>query len=333
MHTMRKITSLLLCLTLALCAAAACAETETDIFAALEGYEWSFSSGVGGWSTDLRILPDGSFSGEYHDSEMGDSAEAYPDGTVYSCSFTGTMKLVEQADENSWVIRVENLQRDEGQEPEAIEGGIRYILADTYGLSEGDEMRLWKPGTPLSAIPEGLRFWTHAEEIESPAEALTDWFLSSEKNESGFVGFKAETVGMANPWLNMTAEELQAASGVAFGAWEGAENICWRYLPSENLAEMQFTWESSDFCARVQPVELAPGEMMNISGIYYAWEDEEPVRVNGCDGTIATAKTGSVDWVELCQWYDAAAGRMCSLSVASTDIDGLDLVAIAEEIF
>ena len=40
---------------------------------------------------DLRILADGSFSGEYHDSDMGDCADDYLGGTLYYCAFTGRM--------------------------------------------------------------------------------------------------------------------------------------------------------------------------------------------------------------------------------------------------
>ena len=94
---MKRITACFLA-ALMMCAACACAAAEDAIMATLAGLEWSFSSGVGGWSTDLRILEDGSFSGEYHDSEMGETGDGYPDGTVYCCSFTGRMSTVGQAD-------------------------------------------------------------------------------------------------------------------------------------------------------------------------------------------------------------------------------------------
>ena len=40
-------------------------------FADLAALQFEFCSGAGGWSTDFTIEKDGSFSGVYHDSDMG----------------------------------------------------------------------------------------------------------------------------------------------------------------------------------------------------------------------------------------------------------------------
>ena len=137
-----------------------------------------------------------------------------------------------------------------------------------------------------------------------------------------------ETVSIANPWEDMTAEQLSAASNLSFGVPEGAENVIYRYLRSENLAEMQFTIDSDEFCARIQPAD----EPMNISGMYFEWENEEEVTVGHCPGTLGLSQTGSEDWAELCLWYDADQKLQYSLSVYTTDPDGLDLTALAEQV-
>jgi len=138
-----------------------------------------------------------------------------------------------------------------------------------------------------------------------------------------------ETVSIANPWEDMTAEQLSAASHLSFGVPEGAENVIYRYLRSENLAEMQFTIDSDEYCARIQP---AP-EPTDISGMYFEWKHVEEVRIGKCTGTIGQAKNGSEDWVELCQWYDDDQELQYSLSVSTTELDGLDLVAPAEQVY
>jgi hypothetical protein len=113
---------------------------------------------------------------------------------------------------------------------------------------------------------------------------------------------------------------------------EEAEKVIYRWLEDGKMAEIQFTIGKDDFCARIQPAALAEGEAMpDISGMYFAWENEEDVEIRGCRGTIGQARTGSVDWVELCLWYDAASQRMYSLDVSTTDPDGLDLTAIADQ--
>ena len=40
-------------------------------FADLRRLQFRFSSGAGAWSTLLAVRPDGSFYGEYHDTDMG----------------------------------------------------------------------------------------------------------------------------------------------------------------------------------------------------------------------------------------------------------------------
>ena len=136
-----------------------------------------------------------------------------------------------------------------------------------------------------------------------------------------------------DPWLHLTAEQLSEKTGLSFGVPEDAENISYRYLEDEQLAEMRFTLDSDEFCARMQPASLKPRELLNISDIYYVWENEEAVAVGSCSGTIAQAQADKHDWVELCLWYDPDAGIMYSLSVVTPELNGLDLVAVAEYVY
>ena len=158
---MRKMLAWILALMVSLSLTSGLAEETSDVFSRLEGVEWSFSSGAGGWSTDMRFLPDGSFAGEYHDSEMGEFADDYPNGTIYCCSFTGVMSVVEQDDENTWKVRVDELKVDESQEAESIDDGIRFVFSEPYGLTEGDEMVLYQPGSPIDGFTEDMRIWAH----------------------------------------------------------------------------------------------------------------------------------------------------------------------------
>lgn len=331
---MKKVFAWMMCLALLLCAIGACAEDDAPTFEALAGLEWSFSSGVGGWSTDLRFAEDGSFSGEYHDSEMGDAAEEYPSGTVYFSDFTGNMSILGKADDYAWTVRVDSLVLDTEPGYEEIDGDIRYVAMEPYGISEGDEMLLYLPGTPVDVLTEDMQFWAHINLMEEKPETLPGWLLYSAKNESGFEGWAVdEDVQLANPWVDMTREELEQASGLTLNVPEGAENVVWRWMEADGLAELEFTLDGDEYCARVQPAALEAGELMNISGIYFEWEHEEAVTVGHCEGSLGIAKTGSEDWVENCLWYDLAPGLMYSLSVSTTDPDGLDLTAVAEMVY
>ena len=331
---MKKAISWILILAVAGAVACAGAEAADPFFSQLTGIEWSFSSGAGAWSTDMRILPDGTFSGEYHDGELGESTDDYPDGTIYCCSFTGRMSFAGQLDEFTCKLRVDELKTEEKAGEETIADGMRFITAEPYGISAGDEMLLFRPGTPVNGFSDDMQMWAHLSDQEESADTLEAWFLWSDKNESGFVGFPVEnTASAVNPWTDMTQEQLQAVSGVSFSVPEGAENVIWRWLGSEGLAEMQFTWNGDEFCARAQAAALEEGQLMEISGMYFAWDYEEEITVGECPGTIGLAQTGSEDWAERCLWYDQARGIMHSLSVCTIDPDGLDLTAVAAQVF
>jgi hypothetical protein len=328
---MKTVLAWILSLSLALSGAGALAETEASLFDELSGLEWSFSSGAGGWSTELNILPDGSFTGNYHDSEMGETGDGYPEGTIYICSFIGRMSLVEQAEENVWKLMIDELTLDGEPGTELIEDGVRFVYTEPYGVSAGDEMLLYAPGTHLDVFSEEMLIWAHVLDREEPVSELDTWFLTSEKNGSGFVGCDFSAY-LANPWVDLTAEELTEASGLCFGVPEGAENIGYRYLQSENLVEMRFTLGPDEFCARIRPAAPGDGELLDISGLYYIWENVESAPVGPCRGLIGQAQDGEA-WVELCLWYDGTSGLMYSLSVFTADPDGLDLTAVAEQVY
>ena len=91
-------------------------------------------------------------------------------------------------DENTWKIRVDELRTDPAEEE--ISDGIRYMPSEAYGLSEGDVMILYGPGTPVSVLSEEMQLWAHIQDQEEQQTELENWFLSSEANDSGFVGYQ-----------------------------------------------------------------------------------------------------------------------------------------------
>lgn len=322
---MRKTIATILCLVLLAMTATGCANTTTNVFENLAGLAWSYCSGAGAWSSDMQIRADGTFTCEYHDSDMGDAGDNYPGGTVYFATFSGKMSLAEQVDKNTWKIRVDELKKEPAEE--TIEDGVRYVSSEGCGLSEGDVMTLYAPGTAAGVLSEDMRFWAHLMDQENPDE-LENWFLASEKNESGFVGY--QPVFIANPWQDLTAEQLEEASGLRFGVPEGAENVVYRYLAGEGLAEMDFTWANGEYCARVRPKEDPDGMMLDISGLYFDWDHDDDTTVKNLPANIVQVKSGET-WIERLLWADEEKRLQYSLTVYADDIDGLDLTAVAEQ--
>lgn len=87
-------------------------------FGDLSDLEFFFASGAGGWSTVLYINKDGSFYGNYHDSDMGSMGEGYPHGTIYYCDFTGRFSAPVQVNDYTYSMQIEELTyaRDAGTE-------------------------------------------------------------------------------------------------------------------------------------------------------------------------------------------------------------------------
>lgn len=140
----------------------------------------------------------------------------------------------------------------------------------------------------------------------------------------------AET-GLANPWTDTTAEGVMDALGLQLGVPEGASDVTWRMIESEQLAQMDFTWYDLPYTARVKPTEA----FEDISGLYYDWPEDTQMetRVGGrCDGIIRRAVDGEMT-VDNCLWYDEATGLMYSVTAMWPDLDGFDIQASAEQLY
>ncbi len=133
---------------------------EFNLFAQLPS-DFMFTSGAGAWSTDLTIYDDGTFVGSYHDADMGDDGEGYPNGTYYLCNFSGKFSTPVQIDEYSYSMKLEYLNMEETPGTETYEEGMRIIYSDPYGLENADTFIVYLPGTPVSYLPEEFVSWIY----------------------------------------------------------------------------------------------------------------------------------------------------------------------------
>lgn len=159
---------------------------------ALRNVGFTYASGVGAWMTDLRIAEDGTFWGGYHDSEMGDSGEEYPNGTVYGCLFAGQLSVAEAVNEYTRLLKIDSIMPDEGQLPEHIEEGIRYITTGPVGLEDTAELMLYLPGAPLAELPEGFVTWTRLQGLPEETETLPCFGIYNAAQDAGFIGYYLE---------------------------------------------------------------------------------------------------------------------------------------------
>ena len=128
----------------------------------------------------------GAFAGNFHDSEMGETGEGYPNGTVYGCTFHGQLSDPEKVDETTWKVKIK-VEMDEGQVPEAIEDQIRYVTAPPYGLEKAETVMIYETGTPIEKLPEGFMSWSHMQEVDPDAKTLPYYGIWNETDDAGFV--------------------------------------------------------------------------------------------------------------------------------------------------
>lgn len=152
-----------------------------------------FSSGAGAWGTRLTLHADGSFSGLYHDSDMGDGGPGYPNGTAYTCSFAGSFLTSEPLDEFSYRLYLSppTLSRPAGEE--WVENGIRYFSTGPHGLEDSLVFVLYTPGTPVEGLDEEFLSWWPGRFADDPPKALDCYALWNVETGAGFFAYHPGT--------------------------------------------------------------------------------------------------------------------------------------------
>lgn len=159
----------------------------SDIFVKSAG-EYYFSSGAGGWSTELTLSPDGSFTGSHYDTDMGSGGAGYV-ATIYQSEFHGRFKNPVAV--NSYTYKVEldgNLVID-SPNAQYIEDEVLYVNTEPYGMEVGREFYLFLPGAPLTALPEAFVGWVMAPNPDLRSSAYLPFYgLYNAEGQYGFVG-------------------------------------------------------------------------------------------------------------------------------------------------
>lgn len=212
-------------------------------------FDWSqlktvrflFASGAGGWGTILYINPDGSFFGNYHDSEAS-TGPGYPNGSVAYCDFTGQFDTPVAIDGHSYSLKLKEIQYSHPLGTEEIRDGILYRYVSAYGLSDTEEFLLFLPGTPVAALPEYFQDW-FSYDLEGAA-VLPFYGLYNVDQEQCFSGCDIvqqilDSVANAEEVELSIEEKLQeaytqadmnTASYERYQLWDGLLNDLWSVL-------------------------------------------------------------------------------------------------------
>ena len=151
----------------------------------LSRYTFTMSSGAGAWADTLKIKSDGTYSGEYYDSDMGDTGPGYPDGTVYVGTYKGKLGNVRKHNKYLYKMTVIKQTMDDRPDEEIVDG-IRYI-SSKGGLPSGSEVFVCIPGTPMSYIPEDAWMWFMGPSGDFDMTETTTYGIFTQNGSCGFI--------------------------------------------------------------------------------------------------------------------------------------------------
>lgn len=167
------------------------ANEEGFSFADVENLEFYFSSGAGGWATELEIASDGSFKGHYEDSNMGDVGEGYS-GMVYYSDFEGKFTRPEKVNDTTYSFKIDSIDYPLGF-GEEIKDGTLYKYTEAYGIEGAEEFYMYLPESKISELPEEFLSWIGIYISDSPeadSDELSFYGLYNVTEQEGFSSYE-----------------------------------------------------------------------------------------------------------------------------------------------
>lgn len=203
--------------------------------------EFVFSSGAGGWGTYLTIEADGSFKGEYHDSDMGITGEGYPRGTVYICNFDGKFTEPQKVSEYTYSMKLESLNVKETAGKEYIENEILYITSEPYGMENADEFYIYLPGASMAELPESFLSWTHIDRDIRDTLPSGYYGIYNAGGEKGFTATEDDFI-----WNRDYMYYYQNRKAAMWPRYYGKSHVLFWPESGASVIDLQFAWKNDN---------------------------------------------------------------------------------------
>lgn len=198
-------------------------ETVSGVFAELPD-KFVYSGGAGGWATELYLNDDGTFTAQYHDSDLGYTGADYPNGTVYISNYTGKFTEPQVVNEYTYSMAVEYIELEMEAGQEYYEDGIRYVTCPASEFADSGELLVYLPGAMRGELPEGFISWTNYGDF-SPEQDFRCYGIYNPVKELAFIGYRFTDF-----------EQLQKLGGT-FRNESGDEFVIDVYQDSDNLVD------------------------------------------------------------------------------------------------
>ncbi|MBP5605522.1 MAG: hypothetical protein J6X60_08265 [Ruminiclostridium sp.] len=158
---------------------------ENDLFSELAG-NYTFTSGAGGWSNDIKLESDGTFTGNYHDTdyinEYGE--EEY---TIYQSLFHGKFSNLEQVNDYTYSADLVSFAYDMKKGERIKKDDRTYVNVAAYGIEKCRTVYFYLKGAPIDSLPSDFVSWGDGPVglTDAESELPTHGFYSVE-DETGF---------------------------------------------------------------------------------------------------------------------------------------------------
>ena len=139
-------------------------------------------------------------------------------------------------------------------------------------------------------------------------------------------GIAESTAQIANPWREITLDDIAAATGTVITLPDDAQNVYCQVMDEDILYEVSFLNQNRDVTYRMKKT----AQEEDISGFHYDWSDIETVLFHDNEAMYRKC-TSEEDVIELASWYDTDAGWMHSLGVIG-DESGFDIWEVADQL-
>ena len=258
-------------------------------FADVSGWRFRFSSGAGAWATLLTIEADGSFFGEYVDSDIDFTEAGEPCDMQYRCDFTGQFTEPVRVNDYTYSMQIDQIHYAEEPGTEEFKDGVRYHYTDVYGLEDAEDILIYLPGAPLKELPQEFRSWIGYYDLAGTSETeLPFYALNNEVYQEGFTSrnlaaevreLLEETEEKAEPLDKdmrenafLTQLDLNQRTQDIYLLWDSLLNEIWRDLKElkspedmEKLTAEEREWISwKEEQIDLAGAEFAGGSMENM---------------------------------------------------------------------
>ena len=157
-----------------------------------ESLDMLFATGAGAWGTNICLNADGTFTGIYHDSEMGMTGEDYH-MTVVESDFWGSFTEIEKIEDYAYSMKLDKLETRMPVGKETIEQWndgtrVRMLYEDAFGIAGGEEFILYLPAAPVEELDEEFLWWNPAKADEDGL--LGRYGLYNINESAGFFTFE-----------------------------------------------------------------------------------------------------------------------------------------------